>query len=786
MKKNNILLFLLVLPILLFSQKHTIKGTIEDASSGEKLLYTNVYDALSFKGTTSNYYGFYSLTLPAGKVKLIFSYLGYATDTIEFQLKSDTTINKTISQVSQIEEVVISETRSSNVASTQMGQMSIPIMQTKQMPVLFGETDIMKTIQLLPGVKGGTEGTSGIYVRGGGPDQNLILLDGVPVYNANHLFGFMSVFNSDAIQSFSLLKGGFPARYGGRLSSVIDIKMKEGNNKEYHGEGSIGLISSKLSVQGPIVKDKTSFIVSGRRTYFDILTWPIIYAASEGEVVGGYFFHDINAKLNHKFNDKSHIYYSFYNGLDKFYMRSANIIDNKDTKTTDKGGIGWGNNIHALRFNHILSNNLFVNITGTYSDYEFFTKVESKTQYADGKQDLFKVEYTSGIKDWGFKTDFDFIPSSNHYIKSGVAYIYHTFKPGINAIKVEDSVKVNQNNSSDIDTSFGNKNIFAHELSSYIEDDINITDKLKVNIGLHFSTFYVNNKNYLSLQPRISSRYLILDNLSVKASYVEMTQYINLLTNSNIGLPTDLWMPATKLIKPQNAQQYAVGIEYKINDQLDFSIESYYKNLNNLIEYKEGASFFSINDDWQQKLEQGKGWSKGIELLLQKTSGKTTGWIGYTLSKTDRQFAEISFGQKFPFKYDRRHDLAISVVHNFTPRFDMGLTWVFSTGSAVTLSEEKYTEFNPFTSNNGSYFENIEYLKSRNSYRMPNYHRLDVGFNFHKYKKNFRRTWSFGAYNAYNQLNPFYIDFKYENNSKNLVGYCLMPIMPYFSYNFKF
>lgn len=777
--KTRLLLFLINISLFnLYSQRFTIQGTLEDANSGEKLLYATIYDAYSFKGTTSNYYGFYSLTLPKGQVKLVISYLGYQADTIELFLQKDTTINRSIDQLTQIEEVVISGNQGNKVQSTQMGQMTIPIMQSKQLPVLLGETDILKTIQLLPGVKGGTEGTSGIYVRGGGPDQNLILLDGVPVYNVNHLFGFMSVFNSNAIQSFSLLKGGFPARYGGRLSSVLDIKMKEGNNKEFHGEGNVGLVSASLTVEGPIIKEKTSFIVSFRRTYFDFLTAPLVYFASEGEAYGGYFFHDLNVKVNHRIDDRNHIFYSFYYGLDKFYARSVNsITDDEDFKL--KTGIGWGNTLNAIRWNRIVSDQIFANFTGTYSNYNFFSRIELEDEAAG---EDYKIEYLSGIKDWGFKTDIDYVPSSIHYIRSGWHFTYHTYIPGVNTFEAELGVST-----PDIDETFGNKSLYGYENNFFVEDDIQLTDRLKANIGGHFSMFRMKGKTYTSLQPRFSVRYLINQRFSAKSSYVEMNQYIHLLTSSSITLPSDLWVPATNRVKPQFSRMFASGIEYKLTDLLNLSIEAYYKTMDNLIEYKEGASFYSINDDWQDKIIQGKGDSKGLEVLLQKETGKWTGWIGYTLSKTNRRFQDINQGKEFPYKYDRRHDIALALVYNYSERFDAGITWVYGTGLATTLAEDQYIPVSPFL-NVFHHADPIESFKHRNSYRMPDYHRMDVAFNLHKQKKYFKRTISFGAYNAYNRQNPFFLQFEtnYKSKKSKLYQYSIFQIMPFWSYKIVF
>lgn len=784
MKKFLITAFLICFFTNIYSQKFTISGFLEDKVTGEKLIGANVFDAETYSGTISNSYGFYSLTLKKNKYKIIFSFVGYQKEILEIDLKNDTVITVSLSPSLELEGVTIrGESVKNIVENSQMSSINIPVKTIKSLPVLLGEIDIIKTIQLLPGVQSGTEGTSGFYVRGGGPDQNLILLDGVPVYNANHLFGFFSVFNADAINTVDLIKGGFPARYGGRLSSVLDIRMKEGNKEKIHGQGNIGLVSSKLSIDGPI-NDKTTFIVSARRTYIDILAQPFIRleARDLDKFYAGYYFYDLNAKINYEFSDKSRLYLSSYMGNDRAYFNS------KDSYNSDyeenKFKLQWGNITTALRWNYILNKKLFSNTTLTYSRYKFLTGIQTEEEY-DNSLEKFKFDYTSGINDLAAKIDFDFMPNPNQYIKFGVNNIYHTFNPGVNAFKYSDDSDV------DIDTTFGNNKIYANEFSAYFEDDIKFNALLRANIGLHYSGFLVKGIYYNSLQPRISLRYMINEKLSVKAAYTHMTQYIHLLSNTSIGLPTDLWLPVTDTIKPQKSVQYALGCFYNLNDKYNISVEAFYKTMQNLIEYKEGASFISQNDSWQNKVELGKGWSYGLEFLIKKDLGKTTGWIGYTLSWAERQFENISFGKKFPYKYDRRHDISIVVTHKFNKKIDVGLTWVYGTGNAITLAKEKYLPYNEKTIYN--YYQDIQYIGKRNNFRMPAYHRLDVGVNFHKQKKWGQRTWSIGLYNAYNRQNPFFVYFSTEyydtivnNGKKVLKQVSLFPIIPSISYSFKF
>lgn len=781
-----------------FAQNFILSGFVEDASSGEKLIGANVFDKGSLKGTSANLYGFYSLTLPAGKHTIIASFVGFEPKSVEIDLQENITLDFKLGGSLSLKEVVVEAEQTSKIQEeSQMSVAKIPIQTIQKIPALFGERDVLKALQLLPGVQSGSEGSSGLYVRGGGPDQNLMLLDGVPVYNASHLFGFFSVFNPDAINSVELIKGGFPAHYGGRLSSVVDIRMKEGNMKEFHGNGSIGIVSSKLTLEGPIVKDKASFIVSGRRTYIDILSRPIIknqFKRDGIDGVAGYYFYDLNGKVNWKITDKDRIYLSTYLGDDKFYLDTEQEYQYTSTqRIRDQFGVNlnWGNLTTALRYNKVISPNLFANFTATYSRYNFSVGQSSKTTSDPTDASInqnFSYEYSSGIYDWSGRVDFDYIPNTNHHIKFGGGDIYHTFIPGINVFNSSFG------GASDIDTTFGASRIFGHEYFIYAEDDIKIGSRFKANVGLHFAGFVSNNNHFKSLQPRASGRYLINELLSVKASYAEMQQYIHLLTNAGIGLPTDLWVPATENVKPQYSRQVAVGIAQSFLEKFEISIEGYYKWMNNLIEYKEGASFFTGGTNWEDQVELGRGWSYGAELFLQKKVGKTTGWIGYTLSWTTRQFDNLNFGKPFPYRYDRRHDLSIVLVHEFNERIDVAATWVYGTGNAVSLPLERYAglDIGPYSS--GFLSNEVQHFEERNGYRMAAYHRLDVGVNFHKKKKYWDRTWSIGAYNAYSRKNPFFLNFESQFNapgspnteSKQLVQYSLFPIIPYISYGFKF
>ena len=779
MKKLVLTLGLVAVNLAIFAQSFTVNGYLRDAENGENLIGATILQKGTTNGTISNTFGFYSLTLPAGEITLIISFVGYQAVEKTILLNENVRLNFELKAGETLDEVVITAEEQIE-KSPQMSTIDVPIEQIKALPVLMGEADILKTLQLLPGIQSGSEGSSGVYVRGGGPDQNLILLDGVPVYNVSHLFGFFSVFNPDAINKVNVVKGGFPARYGGRLSSVIDITMKEGNNQKFSGEGSIGLISSKLTLEGPIGKnEKTSFIVSGRRTYIDLLTRPIIKASSGGNDTGGYYFYDLNGKINHQFGDNDRLYLSFYNGYDKGFGKSKYEYQDGDNQveSNENFGLGWGNTIAAVRWNHVFNPQLFGNLTGTFSKYKFriFSEYEDVITNNEGRETSNElIEYFSGVNDFSLKADFDYLPNPTHNFKFGLSATHHTFNPGIFGYDTDTEGAQ--------DTVINSAQTDALEFYMYAEDDINLTSKLRGNVGVHYSSFLVNQKYYHSLQPRVSLRYLVSSDLSIKASYATMAQYIHLLTNSGIGLPTDLWVPATDQVKPQTSWQVALGAAKTI-EGYEFSVEGYYKEMDNLIEYEEGASFFNLGTDWQDKVTSGRGQSYGAELLIQKKTGKFSGWLGYTLSWTNRTFQELNFGKTYPYKYDRRHDLSVVGVYQFSKRFTASATWVYGTGNAMTLPQSSYR------AKAGQYFWSNEVINygSRNGYRMAAYHRMDIGLKWTKEKERGTRSWSFGAYNVYNRKNPFYIDEGYDSNgNKHFYQYSLFPIIPYLRYSFKF
>lgn len=792
-RPSVLITFLLMIFLNSYSQKFTISGYIKDQESSESLIGATVVNIKTGAGSAANNSGFYSLTLPGDSVSVMCNYVGYEPSVLKFKLATDTVLNFLLKSSTLLDDVIISAAKGDEIHEiNRMSTTTIPVDQIKALPAFLGEVDVLKVIQLMPGVKSG-EGSTGLYVRGGGPDQNLILLDGVPVYNASHLFGFFSVFNADAINKVDLIKGGFPARYGGRLSSVIDINMKDGNMKKIHGEGSVGIIAAKATIEGPIVKDKTSFIISGRRTYIDALATPLIKHISEGDRVG-YYFYDVNTKINHIINNRNRIYLSNYMGSDKAYANySSSYGDTTFTTTsTDNAGLKWGNIITAFRWNSVISPKLFANLTATYSRYRFdvFNRHEQHTVPEGIDEDkVYKNEYVSGIRDWAAKLDFDYIPGPNHFIRFGVNSIWHKFTPGVYTYRSD----------AERDTTIGFKPIHANEISLYAEDDIRLGNNLKINVGAHASGFNVDSHWYTSIQPRISSRYLLGNELSLKASYATMTQFIHLLTNAGLGLPTDLWVPSTARVKPQQANQWALGIAKTYKSAYEISLEGYYKTMHNLIEYKDGASFADVEKDWQDKVAvNGRGESYGAEILLQKKKGNLSGWIGYTLSWTNRQFDNLNFGKWYPYKYDRRHDLSVALTHTWNERMDFSMAWVYGTGNAFTLPKSQYEGF----PNNGNYYNGfgdavggnnygtssqLNYYGNRNDYRMKSYHRLDLSFSFWKNTKWGQRKWTIAVYNAYNRRNPFYIELGYDKKGhRKFYQYSLFPIIPSISYSFKF
>lgn len=792
-----------------------------DSTSHETLLGATIYESGSLLGTATNEYGFFSLTLPEGRVRLEVTYVGYAPLVKEIDLKEDTMLDFYLDAAVGIEQVVVyGDRRHSGALSAQMGAIEVPIAQIKSAPTIFGEQDVLKSLQLLPGVQAGSEGTAGVYVRGGGQDENLMLLDGVPIYNVNHLMGFFSAFNPDAIKSVTLFKGNFPARFSSRLSSVIDVRTKDGDMYAYHGNVSVGLISSKINVEGPLWKGKTAFNISLRRTYSDLLTAPLISGLTssefeDGRAYGGYYFYDLNAKITHKFSERDRLYLSFYSGDDAVYINVRESMTSGAEWSEEvrmKMDWKWGNMVTSARWNHILSPRLFMDASMTYTRYRNNLGVGAETKYwdndgGDEQMDMY-LGANSGIEDVTAKVDMSWSPSTEHSVRFGASYVNHRFNPDVTVVHTSMRGEMVDNPTGEevvFDEMIGDKEILAHEAVLYVEDEIAVGESLQANVGLNYSGFGVGGEFYHSLQPRVSARLLLADNLSVKAGYARMTQYVHLLSNNSISLPSDLWVPVTERIKPMTSSQVSAGVFYDIAGLFDLSVEGYYKTMDNLLEYKDGASLMATTSGWEDKVAMGKGWSYGVEFLLQRTVGRTTGWIGYTWAKATRLFdrpgQEINGGKPFPAKYDRRHDVSLTVSHRLTDNIDLSATWVYNSGNCATLPLQTYeplpNDFYP--SGSGYVSSSVDYIPSRNNYRYDAYHRLDLSVSFHKQKKYGRRTWNLSVYNAYNNMNPFlmYPSTDYDYNSDSIGGVSvtavkkfkkltIFPILPSITYSYKF
>jgi len=777
LNKRGLLLALLLIPLSLVAQKHVVSGYVLDSASRETMIAATVFDTVSGIGTVTNQHGYYTLVLPEGRAALRYSYVGYPEMFVEMTLTHDTLINAEMSELVLAEVVVTAHAAGLDVKTTQMSANYVPIDVVKKMPSLAGELDIVKAVQLLPGVQSGSEGSTGLYVRGGGPDENLVLLDGIPLYNINHAMGMFSVFNADAIKSFTLYKGNFPARFGGRLSSVLDVRQNDGNAQSYHGTVSVGLLAAKASVEGPIWKDHTTFNVSFRRSYFDLLSQPIIAAvtAAEGSpTTGGYYFYDINARISHKFSDKDRLSASFFMDDDGIY--ATNKEEGYDYAWKMKANWRWGNILGSLNWMHVYTPKIFSEMIVAYSQYQYKLGVYEGEEN-DGMKSEYDMSFNSRISDVTFKYNFDYKPHHAHDIKFGAEYVYHYFKPSVMSA-YELSAGIIQY---DMDTTFGNVPIHNHEAALYFEDDWSIHERFKLNMGLRGSLYCTKSKTYPSLEPRVGFRVLITSDFSFKASYSYMTQYVHLLSSSNVTLPTDLWVPVTDNVPPMKAHQVAGGFFYNVLDYFDISLEGYYKRMYNEIEYKDGATYVSVNGNWEDKICVGDGYSYGIEVLLQRSVGKFTGWIGYTWSRSIRKFDRegmvINDGEEFPAKYDRQHDLSISLQYSPVRLVDLGLTFIYGTGTCGSLALQQSPDAVPL-------------LTARNNFRMPDYHRMDFAANFHfdrKPKKDGtprkgEHQLNINIYNLYNHKNAYMV---YVEDGK-LMQLSIFPIMPSIGYTFKF
>ena len=769
--RNIYVLSLVLLCFGAFSQqKYTLSGTISDASGGENLAAAVLHFQNTSYSAISNSYGFYSITIPEGEYTVSIKYLGYQDQLIQTNLHSNQVLNLKLNTVSyQLQHVEVYVDRSNqNISSVDMGNVKISPRQIESIPVLFGERDLIKTLQLLPGIKAAAEGNSGFYVRGGGIDQNLILLDEAPVYNASHLLGFFSVFNSEAIRDVNMMKGSIPAEYGGRASSVLDIRMKEGNMSDYQTTGSIGLISSNLSFEGPVKKDVSSFMVSARRTYADLF---LKIAPDKDLRTSQMYFYDLNMKVNFKLSNNSRLYISGYLGRDKFRLQ-------------DQVGYEWGSKTATIRLNHTFSEKLFSNSSFIFSNYIYQLDNSGNSDVLLG----------SRIQDFNLKQDFSWYLNSNNTLKFGANLIDHKIVPGEIKAKpgsLYNSLAVRPRN--------------AIESALYVSNLQNVLPRLKLYYGLRLALFtnvgpgdfyrFDSNGNLIQtisyehfkiaktqggLEPRLALNYQLSNKDALKASFNHIDQFIHLLSNSTSTNPNDVWLPSSENVKPQIADQWSLGyFRNSKENKYEFSVETYFKNLQNQIEYKNGADLI-FNSTVEAELVFGRGWAYGTEFLFRKNTGKLTGWVGYTWSKTMRQFDQINNGKAFPARQDRRHDFSVVGMYDIGPKLKFSAVWVFNTGNAVTFPNGKY-EIDGHT---------VGYYTERNGYRMPDYHRLDLGLTWiRKQSAKYESSWNFSVYNAYGRENAYYISFRQNKINPELieaVQISLFKVVPSISYNFKF
>jgi hypothetical protein len=752
-----------------------LSGTVRDIESGEQLIGANITVSDGKTGTQSNGYGFYSLSIKENLAKISCSYVGYQTYTETFFIQKDTTINIFLKSQDTLKSLEVIADKDKNIRNIQTNNLSIPIKQLANVPTLVGEKDLLKSLQLLPGIQFGQEGTSGLLVRGGSPDQNLILLDDVPMYNVSHLYGYFSIFSTDAIKSVDVYKGGFPARHGGRLSSVVDIRTKDGNMTKWQGNIGLGVLSINGYVEGPIIKNRLSIFFSARRSILDLWTSIATQSAkiNESSNSWGYYFYDVNFKSNFIINDKNKVYLSVYKGRDDNSIQSL-VNKKNDTTTVNQESLnssGWGNLLLSLKWNKIFNNSFFSNYTAAFTNYKYSTGSSfNSTIKNDLGEKINKsvYDYQSSIKDFLLKQDFEYFFKNENTLRFGASQSYKIFKPGVQISSVRQDKS--------LDTLLTNPDIRTFNFAAYAQNEFQFSEKLKLNLGLRYDFFSVKDFANHYLQPRASVLYLINENTSLKSSFSSVVQDLHLLTNSTSGLPTDLWLPATKNVQPEKSSQITLGLFKNFTKKnWETSIEAYYKTLQGVIEYKEGASFLNSFTSWDDKVETGQGESYGLELFIHKKEGKVNGWISYTLSYNNRKFANLNQGNEFPFRFDRRHYLNIFINKTIKEgKRSISAAFVLATGNPVSIPTEKYDAANNVVSKNyifTNFYDQEAFLFSsqnfnypeRNNFRMRTYSRLDVSYNYIKQKKNYIRTFSIGVYNLLFYRNPYYLSINDKN-----------------------
>jgi hypothetical protein len=770
----------------------TLSGFIEDKNSGEKLIGANIIDQISGIGTATNEYGFFSLTFLENEVHLRISYLGYSTLYFKKNIQENLEQNFQLKPNLTLEEVIVTGTLPGMEPGNLQkgGFQEINVEEMAALPTLGGEVDVMRMMDLLPGVQTGPDGIGGLHVRGGNADQNLVLLDGVPVYNGAHLLGVYSMFNDFSIQKASLQKSDFDARHGGRLSSVMDIRMREGNKKEYHGGVGLGILTTKATFEGPIQKDKSSFMLSGRRVFWDWLIGAALNNSSglNDDQFLKYFFYDWNAKVNHSFSQKDRVFLSFFRGGDKFeYGDGSDEFSTQDFKSNV--AVNWDNSILAARWNHVFSGRLFANSTFNFSRFNFRFRNYDHSFDRDSMQssNLFFDLNLSSIIDYTLKTDLDYYYSPEHLVKLGGIITLHNFEAtsvSAGSLGFDEGTFGNfdfgtRSDPDKLQEQYLPSKISAVEAAVYIEDNYEVNDWLALKAGMFFTGFFVEDKTYLSFQPRLSSYVNILKGLSWQTSYSRMSQFLHLVTGSNIGLPSDLWVPATNKIAPQEAWQVSSGLNYSDEKGLQASVEAYYKKMNNVL------SFNSTEDvpvppgitEWEDMVVSGEGLAYGLESMINLRKGKSSGMLSYTLSWADRQYDAFNNGERYPFKYDRRHYIKFAYLFKFGKKFEMGMNWVYGSGNPFTPKEGEFSLPNLGT---------LRLYAPKNSVRLPAYHRMDLSFNFIKKKKHGVRTWNLSIYNVYNHRNPFWIYQENNAGQSQVKQLSILPIFPSFTYSYQF
>ncbi|MDO6390339.1 TonB-dependent receptor [Pontibacter sp. BT731] len=745
---------------------YTISGYVRGTGNEDALIGATVSVPELRTGAVTDGRGFYTLQLPEGSYTLQATYIGYEATTRSIEVSGQNlTVNFALLPAnSQLGEVVIeANSLQQKLNASQMSVETLTTREAKLLPALFGEVDLIKVLQLKPGVQSGGEGASGLYVRGGGPDQNLVLLDDAVVYNASHLFGFFSVFNPDAVESVELYKGGFPAQFGGRLSSVLDVKMREGNKERIGVTGGLGLIASRLTVDGPIVKDKSSFILSGRRTYVDVFTRQI-NRLQEGKEdfnpIPDYYFYDLNGKANYKLGEKDELFISGYYGRDFFGFNDADF----------EFGFDWGNKVGSLRWQHKFNPRFRVNTTLSGSSYQY---------NVSNKIDVFSFNLTSDIRDLALKTDFSLILDKGHTLQFGAMATKHDFTIG----------RLNFDSDDDRQSFSAGNDYEATEAAAYVADDFQVNSQFSLNYGVRLSAFNSGGKTYSALEPRASARYSLSERTSLKASYASMMQYIHLVANSGASLPTDIWYPSNDYVKPQRSQQVAAGISHLFGGgRYMITNELYYKWMHRQIDFRDGANLF-VNDNLEDEFLFGKGESYGNEVYLEKIKGRTTGWVGYTLSWSYRQFDDINGGRRFPTRHDRRHDVSVVVLHELSKRIHLTGAFVYGTGNAYSLPVARFA----FQDVQGKGATVVPVYSDRNSFRLAAFHRLDLGLVLKLNPKRGEADLTFSAYNAYNRRNPYFVYFEQvkDEDDNETLGFrakqvSLFPVIPSVTYNFKF